>query len=305
MLIDAHVHSFPVVRGVRLGVEEVTSERFGMVRRENKGLERFFPPAFEYTGFPREVLNEYLTWCGIEKAVLLQSYVYGKHNDYYFEHFLKLYPDKFRAFALIDPRVDNSPKLVEDLVSGKGFVGIKVELPDLPVNIEHKGMIACCEKLESIGGTLGIDLGWEPDSSYFFQLEGLKKLLQRFPQLRLHLTHFGLGGREINAIGNDLLESISELNSIGNDVIYDISAFPFMCSDDIEYPYPCMQELLLKILQVISDDKIMWGSDAPQILRRCTYAQSYRWVQDCNELTPETKMKILYQNANRCYFQSE
>ena len=121
MLIDAHFHTFPVIRGVRLGVEEITSERYGMVRRKSRGLERFLPPGFEYTGYPIEVAVQYLQWGEIEKAVFFQSYVYGDHTDYYLEHVVP--HANFRALALIDPRKQDAPKLVRHLIS-QGFVGI-------------------------------------------------------------------------------------------------------------------------------------------------------------------------------------
>jgi len=103
MLIDAHIHMFPVVRGVCSGNVETTSDRFGMVRQRGRGLERFFPPSFEYSRFPHDVLMHYLDWAGIEKAVLFQSCIYGYHNDYYPHHAIEPLCDQLKAYALVIP----------------------------------------------------------------------------------------------------------------------------------------------------------------------------------------------------------
>ncbi len=301
-LIDAHVHCFPAVRGVRLGTEQITSEGLGFVRRGDKGLERFLPPTCEHTSFSAEVLREYLVSCGITKAVLFQSSVYGAHNGYYQDHFLRKDAEHFRAFALVDPREQGSSERIRKLVVEEGFVGIKVELPDLPVRADEKAMSECCAVLQDAGGTLAIDLGWEPESPDFFQLDRLKRLLRQFPKVRLHVTHFALGGREVGSIDGELIRQISELASIGTNVMFDISAFPWICSDEKEFPYPEMQKLLERILEVVPPTLLMWGSDGPQILRRCTYAQCFRWISDHPHLTAKQKLLILFENAERWYF---
>jgi len=300
MWIDAHVHTFPVVRGTRLGTEEVTSERYGWVRRQGRGLERFFPPSFEYSGFPAEQYREYMTWCGVEKAVLFQSYVYGTHNEYIHELYRE-HPETYRILGLVDPRREEAAGEVAGLLD-LGFSGIKVESPDLPLRLTDKGFFACCEKLADRGAVLAIDLGWEPESCYYYQMDELKSVMKSFPGMMLHLTHVGLGGRSIGAETDAVLADVAELKERCRRIVFDVSAFPFLAPEEEEFPFPSAQELLNRVIDVVGTDTVMWGSDAPQILRRCTYAQSARWVQDCPGLDEKTKRAILFDNCDRWYF---
>ncbi len=304
MLLDAHIHMFPVVRGVCLGREETTSERYGMVRRQGRGLERFFPPSFEYSGFPYDVFMHYLDWAGIEKAVLFQSCIYGNHNDYYLHHAIELLSDRLKAYALVDPRTENARTLI-DAVMQRGFVGIKLDASELSIRLDSEQVLVAGECLIRHNGVLALDLGWEPESPDYYQIVELKKLLRKLPGLRLHLAHVGLGGKPIAATDEGVLQEIGELSQIGNDVVYDISAFPDLAPETEEYPYPSVQTLLYRVVSVVGADALLWGSDAPQILRRCTYRQSVQWVLECDGLDADQKRQITFGNANRWYFEGD
>jgi predicted TIM-barrel fold metal-dependent hydrolase len=302
MLLDAHVHMFPVVRGVCRGQGETTSERYGMIRRQGRGLERFFPPSFEYSGFPYDVFLQYLDWAGIEKAILFQSCVYGYHNDYYVHHAVGRHSERFKAYALVDPRTENARTRIEAVMQ-RGFVGIKLDASELPIRLDSEQVLAAGECLTKHNGVLALDLGWEPGAPDYYQIDELKTLLRKLPELRLHVAHAGLGGKPIEAIGESVLQEIGELSQIGSDVVYDISAFPDLVPETEQYPYPSAQALLHRVVSVLGADAILWGSDAPQILRRCTYGQSVRWVLDCDGLDEDQKRKITFGNANRWYFE--
>jgi len=268
---------------------------------KGRGLEWFFPPSFEYSGFPYDVFIHYLDWCGIEKAVLFHSYVYGYHNDYYLNHAIEPRSNRLKAYALIDPRPENAKTLIDAFMQ-RGFVGINVTAPKFPIRLDNEQFLGACECLMKHNGVLALDLGWEPESSDCYQIVGLKKLLQRLPELRLHLAYVGLGGKLIAAFDKGLLEEIGELSQIGNDVVYDISAFPDLAPDTEEYPYPSARTLLYQIVSIFGTDTILWGSDAPQILRSCSYRQSVQLVLHCDGIDAEQKRQITFGSANRWCF---
>jgi len=293
---------FPVVRGVCSGSVETTSDRFGMVRQRGRGLERFFPPSFEYSGFPYDVFLNYLDWVGIEKAVLLQSCIYGNHNDYYLHHAIEPLSDRLKAYALVDPRTENATTCIDELMQ-RGFVGIKLDASELRIRLDSGQVLAAGECLMKHDGVLALDLGWDPEAPEYYQIDELKTLLRKLPGLRVHLAHVGLGGKPIEAIDEGVLQEIGELSQIGNDVVYDISSLPDLAPETEEYPYPSVQRLLYRVVSALGADSLFWGSDAPQILQQCTYRQSVRWVLDCDGLDADQKRKITFENANRWYFE--
>jgi len=294
MIIDGHIHTFTAARGVRLGEELITSERYGKVRRQGRGLERWMPPSFENSNFPVEMLVEYLDWAGVEKGILLQSTVYGDHNEYYSE-IIKRYPGRFAGFALVDPRGgERSLDRLEYVVKKLGLI------PDIPIDLRESSYKPFWQKVVDLDAFLGIDLGWEPESSYYFQLEQLRLILQSYPNLKLLLTHTGLGGRSFSTLAEDTLNNILELTKTGNNTMFDLAGFPLLCNDE-EYPFPSAQKIVGKICEKVGSERIIWGSDIPQILKKCTYKQCLRWIKDCDYLTERDKKRILGENAEEFY----
>jgi len=178
----------------------------------------------------------------------------------------------------------------------RGFIGIKLDASKLQIRLDSEQVLVAGECLMKYNGVLALDLGWEPEAPDYYQIVELQKLLQKLSGLQLHLAHVELGGKPIEVIDGGLLQGIDELSQIGNDVVYDISAFPDLAPDTEEYPYPSLQMLLYRIVSIVGTDAILWGSDAPQILRRCTYRQNARWVLDCDGLDADQKRQITFGN---------
>jgi hypothetical protein len=73
-----------------------------------------------------------------------------------------------------------------------------------------------------------------------------------------------------------------------------LSALPELLMDD----YPCETSLLLIIeaLEIVGEQKILWGSDVPSTLKRMTYRQMYRYIQG-SDLPDPVVSRILGGNA--------
>jgi predicted TIM-barrel fold metal-dependent hydrolase len=71
-----------------------------------------------------------------------------------------------------------------------------------------------------------------------------------------------------------------------------------------DYPYPEAQALIRDLRDKLGAEKLVWGSDMPNVERFCTYTQSLDYVRrHCDFLTPHEKDRILGGNvANICGF---
>ena len=70
--------------------------------------------------------------------------------------------------------------------------------------------------------------------------------------------------------------------------------FPITYGGIWDYPYPEAQTLLQDMCKLFGSDRIMWGSDMPNVERFCTYKQSLDYVRRyCEFLTAREKDLIL------------
>jgi predicted TIM-barrel fold metal-dependent hydrolase len=65
-----------------------------------------------------------------------------------------------------------------------------------------------------------------------------------------------------------------------------------------DYPYPEAQALIRDLRDKLGAEKLVWGSDMPNVERFCTYTQSLDYVRRyCEFLTPREKDRILGDNV--------
>ena len=106
MLIDAHTHIFPQVRGL-VAAGPTRSLGYGRITIGDQE-QQLFPPYGEKTCFTPEMLLTNMDWAGVERAVLLQGTFYGPCNAYVLEA-LERYPDRLIGAAYLDPWAGQCP----------------------------------------------------------------------------------------------------------------------------------------------------------------------------------------------------
>lgn len=301
MIIDSHIHLFPVWCGARRGVTPVKGERFGKIRIEGEGIERVMPPSFINVGTSPEMVLEYMEWAGIDKAVLMQAPVYGVHNEYISDVLVK-YKDKFVGFGLLDPRDEKAPDRASYLIKNLGFRGIKFEIPDIPIYLDDERLFPVWEKIQAEDGIMALDLGWDTDNNpYCFQVKQLGKLLQHFPQMTIIVLHLGVSRLwdQSQRYPFPCLQETLKLAEFTN-VWFELSSIPLLCEE--EYPYPRAQQIIKTASENVGAHRLLWGSDFPTILQACTYKQCLNLIKNnCNFLSYEEKRKILGENAITLY----
>jgi hypothetical protein len=309
-IIDCHMHVFPWIHGIRQGKLEERGEKFGYVRLVGDGInkiDRYLPPSFHYTSSEPEVALEYMKDAGVSKAVLLQAPCYGNHNEFLSE-VVKQYSDKFIAIALVDPR--NPRDAVSKLkiaIKELGLRGVKFEVPDTPFHPEDAQFRIIWDTIPELEIPVVVDLGWG-EGEYYFLLESIRRVLRKFPELKMCLAHLGvsrLWDPEQKYPFPVLQKTLSLAEEFPN-VRFDIAGLPnataFMGKGEEEYPYPRMQEVIKVACEKAGPDRIMWGSDYPSVLLSCTYKQAINIVTEhCDFLSKVEKSKIMAENAKKFF----
>jgi predicted TIM-barrel fold metal-dependent hydrolase len=76
--------------------------------------------------------------------------------------------------------------------------------------------------------------------------------------------------------------------------------FPITWGGTWDYPYPEAQELIRGMRDLLGASKLVWGSDAPNVERFCTYKQSLDYVRNyCSFLSATEKDLILGRNVDQ------
>ena len=124
MMIDAHAHIFPEVRGLN-AAGATCGLGYGRIAIGDQELQ-LFPPGSAKTEATPEMLLTYMDWGGVNKTMLLQGPFYGECNQYVLDA-LSRYPDRFFGTAYLDPWVLNCREAFEKIVASSGFRAIKME----------------------------------------------------------------------------------------------------------------------------------------------------------------------------------
>lgn len=310
MIVDVHMHVIPALYGIRNEMI-IHAVPHGKAFRSERGkwrtgwprdAYRLMPPAFESSTVSPEVVLEYMDWGGVDKAVLMQSAMYGQFNEY-LAQVVEKHPDKFVAFAFVDPRKGNEALEELEFVADLGLVGVKLEPPDMPFYIDDEKYTSFFEKASDLGMLIAIDLGWNPsDDEYNFQIDGFENLAKRYPDATFLLVHLGVSylWDPKQKYPYPHLQRSLELAQYPN-VWFDLTGLEEFAPEE-EYPYPRAQDIVKVTVDAIGVDRLVWGTDFPGILVLSTYPQCVGLIpNNCDFLTAEEKAKIMGENALRLY----
>ena len=72
--------------------------------------------------------------------------------------------------------------------------------------------------------------------------------------------------------------------------------------ENYEYPYPLHTRVIKEIYEEVGAERLLWGSDMPNIYRTCTYRQCLDLVRlHFDFLTEEEKKGVIGGNAARLF----
>ncbi len=304
-LIEAHCHVWEEFHGQRGGSTPLEMVGGGRVR-ENGVESQFLPPSYTDYSVKLEVLEGYMHWLGIDKALILQNPCYGDQREYV-RDIVRNGAGKYKTFGMLDPReIDSLSTEMDLLLDEYECSGFKIEVPDVPFIMDAPEYDFMWRKIYERDVTIAIDLGFG-SGPYDFNLERLRNVVKRYPNMKLMLPHMGISrlwDKEQKYPFPHLIETLSLLEINKDNLYFDIAALPSI--DDRtggDYPYYYAQEIMRSIKSYCGMDRIMWGSDFPGILRRCTYKQSLEFVtRHCTFLTDDELTRLLGENALKFLF---
>ena len=308
MIIDAHAHIFPTVKG-KTAEGSTRSVGYGRIAVGNRIIQ-LIPPFCKFTQHSPEMLIAHMDFTGVDRAVLLQGPFYGECNSYVVQA-VKKYPNKFSAMAYFDPWSQNAFEHFKLICRSGIFRGIKIEF-SVPtgfsgiykdIRLDSDELEWLWYELEARKLVINLDLGAVGSPSY--RTNEVRRIAERHPGLNMVIAHLG---QPVPALDNDrdlyyIWETQLKLAKMPN-VWFDTASLMTYFQGE-ENSFEIARKYFMKAVELTGTEKIMFGSDIPGTLIHVSYYQQRLMMElflkcmDRNE-----REKILGGNAWKVYFES-
>jgi predicted TIM-barrel fold metal-dependent hydrolase len=268
---------------------------------------QFFPPHLQDMACPAEFMLQQMARAGVDMAVLQNARLYGRLNGF-FADAVRTYPSRFIGLADVDEANAGSDTEVQRLrnaVRDLGLRGLYYANRGLfPNSYTHAFDNPRFDPFWHEVQSLGIPIFWEivgvPDPTdpalLLCEINRLNGWLDRWPSIQSVWTH-GFDPRLLVEMPGPL-ERLLTHEQVMVEVLY-----PIHWARDHEYPFPELRPALATLYQRCGGERLIWGSDMPNVERNCTYRQSLHYLRVLGEgLIPARDMeRILGLNVLRIF----
>ncbi len=272
--IDAHTHLWVKQEG-RVAGRPVNALYNGKCDFGGE-IRQMMPPYIDDNRNTVERLIANMDYAQVNGAVVTQEYIDG-NQDLYLLLSKDKFPDRIRICSLYEESDDYRLN---------GFDGLKICAGRLQ-DKDLKKLLPVFERVEAAGKFISIDM-----DDGVKQVEDLQYLIDRCPDLKIAIGHFGM-------VTTDGWESQIALAKNKN-VYIESGGLTWLFHKEF-YPYPSAIEAIITARDICGMDKLMWGSDYPRTMTDITYIMAVRFIEETDRLTEEEKKAFLGGNAVKFY----
>jgi predicted TIM-barrel fold metal-dependent hydrolase len=264
--------------------------RFEWTTNEGDVYVQYFAPTLIDQTSTAEYMVAEMDYAEVGIGILQNHGAYGMLNDF-FADCVRQYPSRFIGTASVrepeahtDEQIAELHRCVDSLglkalffhVNGFWEQGYRDRLDDTKYD-------PFWEEVQR----LRLPVMWDPSSvpnesaaDYTEQLERIYRVNERYPGIpgvivqALPPTMYTVDGQvRLPAV-------VRELAKLPN-FVFEI-AYPIAYGRMWEYPYRETFDFLHGLYDCVGPDRLVWGSDMPNVLRFCTYKQSYEYLRHCD-----------------------
>ena len=282
--------------------------RFGQLAFTCEGDDyyvQYLPVGMQELACPPELMLAQMTVAGVDHCILQAGGGYGAMNE--FNAFAQQqHPRKFTGLLHVDEATADHPETLAEIDRAIDVLRLRglyyaqdFSRHGYTRNLDHADFMPFWHRINAAGLPVFIELSSTPTydrAGYLGNLAAFDTLLRRHPDLRFVLVmgppvaHFGASGHW--AFPEEVLATYKRDN-----LLLEVM-FPISWGGVWEYPYPEAQALIRGMRDTFGAQKLIWGSDMPNVERFCTYKQSVDYVRKhCAFLSAGEKDRILGANA--------
>jgi predicted TIM-barrel fold metal-dependent hydrolase len=287
--------------------------RFGQLEFTVDGEDyyiQYMPVGMQEMTAPPELMLAQMTNAGVDHCVLQAGSAYGRMNDYNAMS-QKQYPRKITGLMHVDEGLASTPENLAEIDRAYRDLGLRglyynvdgFSRTGFAWGLDDARMMPFWDKIASLGIKLCVELSAGPTydkAGYVANLLRLGRVLDRFRDMPCHLAmgppvqHFASEGQWS---WPDDVAAVYKRENLVIEIM-----FPITWGGVWDYPYPEAQSLIRDMRDKLGADKLVWGSDMPNVERFCTYTQSLDYVRRyCPFLTAREKDLVLGDNIARFY----
>lgn len=285
--------------------------KYGRYEWTKEGIDYFkqyMPVGMQNMESLPEFIIAQMNYIGVTKVVLQHSHIYGRLNNYYSKT-VKQFPERFIGLFQINEAQAYTEEQLTKLsycVNKLGLKGLYFEPGGLFMdNCKYKFYDDIYDPFWKEVDSLSIPLYVQTDSKdYYEQMNGWFKILEKYSSLTIVITlglPLQLGFKEGKPFIPEIVKRL-----ITEYTVYLEIAYPISIGRNYEYPYQEAQQLTRHLYNTLGANRLIWGSDIPNVERYCTYAQSLNYLKEhCNFISMPDKELILGKNVIELFSKTE
>ena len=275
-----------------------TCGRFEWTTNGETSYRQFLPPSLQTMEAPAAYLLQEMAYAGVDVAILQNARLYGRLNEYFAEA-SRAFPGKLVPLADVNETDADRPEEQERLRHAVGILGMRgvyyATRGLFPEGYRRSLDDPSFDDYWHTVRQLGIPIFWEilgvplpTPAAYLDQIDHLNNWAERFPDIPCILTH----GIDPEFLHTDLPAPLARLlrrEQFTIELLYPISQGRLF-----DYPYLEVQPAIHRLYHLVGSQRLIWGSDMPNVLRHCTYTQSRTYLERyCSFLSPQDLERIL------------
>jgi len=285
--------------------------RFGQLEFTVDGEDyhvQYMPVGMQNQEAPPELMLAQMTYVGVDHAILQAGGAYGAMTEY--NLFAQAqYPEKLTGLAHLDEAMAGSPGELSVLESAvaRGAKGIYFNFEGFARHgfawpLDDPRLDSFWDALQRHRLVLCAEISAGPAytaEGYLQNMRALGRVLDRF-EIPCHLA---MGVPVQYFARADRWNLPDDLEAIyRRDDFYVEIMFPITWGGRWDYPYREAYPLIRDLRNRLGAEKLLWGSDMPNVERFCTYRQSLDYVRKYCDFLSATEMDlVLGNNAARLY----
>jgi predicted TIM-barrel fold metal-dependent hydrolase len=271
---------------------------------------QYMPVGMQEMVSPPDFLLAQMVHAGVDRAVLQAGATYGMMNDYN-SFAQRQHPDKLTGLMNVPEALAGEPEYLAEIERAHrelGLKGIYYNVEGFSRNsfawqLDDRRLVPFWEKMVELKLTLCIEPSGGPTydrPGYVATMAAIGRMVERFPSVPCHIAMSPPVAHFAHGASYEFTPEMTALYKRDN-VVMEVM-FPITYGGIWDYPYPEAQALVRDMRDKFGAEKLVWGSDMPNVERFCTYKQSLDYVRRyCEFLTAREKDLILGLNAARFY----